>query len=46
MKFETDIRNVDFSFMDESNLTALLDNLLENAFEAAKTIQKRIDLFV
>lgn len=43
----TDIRNVDFSFMDESDLTALLDNLLENAFEAAKnTSEKRIDLFV
>ena len=47
VKFETDIRNVDFSFMDESDLTALLDNLLENAFEAAKdSSEKRIDLFV
>lgn len=47
VEFETDIRNVDFSFMDESDLTALLDNLLENAFEAAKsTAEKRIDLFV
>lgn len=47
IEFETDIRNVDFSFIDESDLTALLDNLLENAFEAAKsTAEKRIDLFV
>lgn len=47
IEFETDIRNVDFSFMDESDLTALLDNLLENAVEAAKsTAEKRIDLFV
>ena len=47
IEFETDIRNVDFLFMDESDLTALLDNLLENAFEAAKNATvKRIDLFV
>ena len=47
VEFEPDIRNVDFSFMDESDLTALLDNLLENAVEAAKsTAEKRIDLFV
>lgn len=47
VKFETDIRNVDFSFMDESELTSLLDNLLENAYEAAKnSAKKRIDLFV
>lgn len=47
VKFETDIRNVDFSFMDESELTSLLDNLLENAYEAAvNSSDKRIDLFV
>lgn len=32
-----DIRNVDFSFISESELTALFDNLLENAYEAAKS---------
>lgn len=31
-----DIRNINFSFINESDLTALLDNLLSNAFEAAK----------
>ena len=47
VKFETDIRNVDFSFMDKSELTSLLDNLLENAYEAAvNSYDKRIDLFV
>jgi len=47
VEFESDIRNVDFSFIDESDLTALLDNLLENAVEAAKsTAEKRIDLYV
>lgn len=47
VKFETDIRNVDFSFMDKSELTSLLDNLLENAYEAAvNSSDKRIDLFV
>lgn len=45
--FSTDIRNVDFSFINDSDLTALLDNLLENSFEAAKnTSAKSIDLFV
>lgn len=47
VKFETDIRNVDFSFMDKSELTSLLDNLLENAYEAATNSEnKRIDLFI
>lgn len=47
VKLETDIRNVNFSFMDESELTALLDNLLENAFESAKnSSEKRLDLFI
>lgn len=47
IEFETDIRNVNFSFADESDLTALMDNLLENAFEAAKnSTVKRVDLFV
>lgn len=31
-----DIRNINFSFINKSDLTALLDNLLSNAFEAAK----------
>lgn len=39
--FSTDIRNVDFSFMSESDLTALLNNLLENAYESACTSSSR-----
>lgn len=35
-----DIRNIDFSFITDSDLTALLDNLLENAYEAAKSSEK------
>lgn len=42
-----DIRNIDFSFITDSDLTALLDNLLENAFEASKNATiKRIDLII
>ena len=33
--FSVDIRNVDFSSISNSDLTALLDSLLENAYEAA-----------
>ncbi len=36
ISFDVDIRNIDFSFISESDLTSLLDNLLENAVEAAK----------
>ncbi len=36
IRFSVDIRSVDFSFMSDSDITALLDNLLENAYEAAK----------
>lgn len=42
-----DIRNIDFSFITDSDLTALLDNLLENAFEAAKySAEKQIELII
>lgn len=47
VELSTDIRNVDFSFMDDSDLTSLLDNLLENSFEAAKnTKAKKIDVSI
>ena len=36
-----DIRNIDFSFITDSDLTALLDNLLENAYEATKKSKNR-----
>lgn len=43
--FSVDIRNVDFHFITDSDLTALLDNLLENAYEAAKSsTRKQMDL--
>lgn len=45
--FLVDIRNVDFYFITDSDLTALLDNLLENAYEAAKSsTEKQIDLHI
>lgn len=43
--FSVDIRDVDFHFITDSDLTALLDNLLENAYEAAKSsTRKQMDL--
>lgn len=36
-----DIRDIDFSFITDSDLTALLDNLLENSYEAAKQSSKK-----
>lgn len=39
----TDIRNIDLSFISDSDLTAIVDNLLENSFEAAiKSSEKTI----
>ena len=47
INFLVDIRNVDFHFITDSDLTALLDNLLENAYEAAKSsTEKQIDLHI
>ena len=37
----TDIRSVDLSFLDQSDLTSLLDNILENAFEASKQSEEK-----
>lgn len=36
VKINIDIRRTDFGFMSEPDITALLDNLLENAVEAAQ----------
>lgn len=36
IEFFVDIRNIDFSFITDSDLTSLLDNLLENSYEASK----------
>lgn len=43
IEFFADIRNIDFSFIKDSDLTALFDNLFENAFEAA---QKSLEKFI
>ena len=40
-----DIRDIDFSFIADSDLTSLLDNLLENSYEAAQnSLNKQISL--
>lgn len=45
--FHCDIRDIDFSFISDANLTAILDNLLENAIEAAKDSEnKTIELTI
>ena len=45
--FYCDIRDIDFSFISDANLTAILDNLLENAIEAAKDSKnKTIELTI
>ena len=36
IEFSADIRDVNFSFIKDSEITALFDNLFENAFEATK----------
>lgn len=42
IEFYCDIRDIDFSFLSDNNLTALLDNLLENAVEAVIKSDKKI----
>lgn len=45
--FYCDIRDIDFSFIPDIKLTSILDNLLENAFDAAKqSTVKTIDLSI
>ena len=39
VKMNIDIRGADFGFMSEPDITALLDNLLENAVEAAQNTE-------
>lgn len=41
IKMNVDIRNTDFHFMKEPDITALLDNMLENAVEAAKNAKDK-----
>lgn len=43
----TDIRNINFSFISDSDLTTVLDNMLENAYEASKdSKEKFINLLI
>ena len=45
--FFCDIRDIDFSFISDNDLTAILDNLLENSFEASdKSTDKNIELLI
>lgn len=45
--FFCDIRTTDFSFISDNDLTAILDNLLENALEASKkTESKKVELYI
>jgi len=45
--FYCDVRNIDFSFISEVNLTSILDNLLENAIEASRNSkEKSIELTI
>lgn len=45
--FYCDIRDIDFSFMSDNDITSLLDNLLENAIEATQNANnKKIELTV
>ena len=39
--FNCDIRNIDFSFIADNDLTSLLDNLLENALEASRDSEEK-----
>lgn len=41
IELTVDIRNINFQFISDSDLTALLDNLLENAYEATKDTSKK-----
>lgn len=42
IEFCADIRNIDFSFISDSDLTSLLDNLLENSYEASRNSQDKL----
>lgn len=45
INLSVDIRDVNFQFISDSDLTALLDNLLENAYEATKQASKKEIIF-
>lgn len=45
--FFCDVRNIDFSFITDNDLTAIFDNLLENALEASqKSNVRKIELLI
>lgn len=41
INFYCDVRNIDFSFISDNNLTAVLDNMLDNAVTAAERSDKK-----
>ncbi len=42
INFYCDVRDIDFSFITDANITSILDNLLENAVEASKESNKKV----
>lgn len=47
IRFYCDIRDIDFGFLKDNEITSLLDNLLSNAFEAAVSSEKKeIDMII
>lgn len=45
--FYCDIRDIDFSFISDNDITSLLDNMLENALEATQNAEnKKIELTI
>lgn len=47
IKFNCDVRSIDFSFLSDGDLTVLLDNLLHGAFKSAENSKERfIDMSI
>lgn len=45
--FYCDIRDIDFSLISDNDITSILDNLIENAFESAQNAKKKtIELMI
>lgn len=47
IKFNCDVRSIDFSFLSDSDLTILLDNILNGAYKSAEKSEERfIDMSI
>lgn len=46
ISFSHDIRNINLDFIDKMDLTSILCNLLDNAFDGCKTVKSFIDLSI